>query len=139
RDDADVAEIAGDHLVELVFADELPRGGKALLDLAALLREDDGWMRQPAVFEARRTGDTVLARERGTAIGLGLELAGDVAGADAQLHHDWRLARLRQLEALLDHAHDGRQIGARVEQPHRRFHGIGVGALLNHARALAVI
>ena len=37
------------------------------------------------------------------------------------------------------HAHDGRQIGPRVEQPHRGFQRIGVGALLDDARALAVI
>ena len=50
-----------------------------------------------------------------------------------------RVARLRQLEALLHHAHDGRQIRPRIEQPHRRFHRIGIGALLDHARALAVV
>ncbi len=139
HDDADVVEVAGDHLVELALADELLRGRQPLLDLEPLLRENDGRMRKPAVLEARRTGDAVLAGKRGAAVVLGLELAGDVAGADAQLHHDRRVARFRQLEALLDHAHDGRQIRPRIEQPHRRFHRIGVGALLDHARAFAVV
>src|SRR5262249_29151397 len=60
-DDAEVSDIAGDDLVEFAFADELSRGWKALLDLAALLRENDGRMRQSAIFETRRAGDTVLA------------------------------------------------------------------------------
>ena len=115
------------------------RGRKPLFDLEPLLRIDDGRMRQPAIVEARRTGEAVLAGKGGAAVGLGLELAGDVTGADAQLHHHRRVARLGKLEALFDHAHDGRQIRARVHEPHRRFHGIGVGALLDHARALAVV
>src|SRR5262249_4246598 len=117
HDDADVGEIAGDDLVELPLADEFLRRRQPLLDLEPLLREDDGRMRQPAIFEARWAGDAVLARERGAAVGLGLELAGDVAGADAQLHHDRRMARLRELEALLDHAHDGRKVGAGIKKP----------------------
>ena len=139
HDDADIGEVARDHLVELPLADELLRGRQPLIDLEPLLREDHRWMREPAVFEARRAGDAVLAGERGAAVGLGLELAGDVAGADAQLHHHGRVARLRELEALLDHAHDGGKIGARIEQPHRGFHGVGIGALLDHARAFAVV
>ncbi len=92
-----------------------------------------------AVLEARRAGNAVDAGKAGAEIGLGLELAGDMTGADAQLHHHGRMARLRELEAFLDHAHDGGKVGARIEQPHRRLHRIGVGALLDHARALAVI
>ena len=129
----------GHHLVELVLADEGARGGQALLDLEPLLREDHRRMREPAIFEARRAGDAVEAGKGGAAIVLGGELAGDVAGADAQLQHHRRVARLRQLEALLDHAHDRRQVGPRVEQPHRGFHRVGIGALLDHARALAVV
>ena len=139
RDDADLREVAGDHLVELSFTDELLRGGQPLLDLEPLLREDHRRMREPAVFEARRPGDAVLARIGGAPVGLGGELAGDVAGAHPQLHHHRGVARLRELEALLDHAHDGRQVGARVEQPHRGFQRIGIGALLDHAGALAVV
>ena len=133
------AEIARDHLVELALADELLRGGQPLVDLEPLLRKDDRRMRQPAIIEARRAGNAVLAGERGAAVGLSLELAGDVAGADAQFHHDRCVARFRELEAFLDHAHDGGKVGPRIEQPHRGFHGIGVGAFLDHARAFAVV
>src|SRR6516162_3590907 len=138
-DDADVGEIARDHLVELARADELLRGRKALLDLEPLLRIDDGRMRQPAIVEARRPGEAVLAGKGRAAVGLGLELAGDVTGADAQLHHHRSVACLGKLEAILDQARDGRQIRTRVDEPHRRFHGVGLGALLDHARALAVV
>ena len=139
HDDADVVEVAGDQLVELVLADECCAAGRRSSTLQPLLREDDRRMRELAIVEARRTGDAVLARIGGAPVVLGGELAGDVAGADAQLHHHRRVARLRQLEALLDHAHDGRQVGARIEQPHRGFHRVGIGALLDHARALAVV
>ena len=96
-------------------------------------------MRQPGIVEARRPGETVPAGKFGAAIGLGLELAGDVAGADAQLHHHRRVACFGQLETLLHHAHDRRQIRTRVEEPDRGLHGIGIGALLNDACALAVV
>ncbi len=96
-------------------------------------------MRQPCVVEARRRGDRVEAGEFGLAVGLGGELAGGVAGADAQFQHHRGVGRLRQLEALLHHAHDGRQVGARVDEPHRRLERIGIGALLDDAGALAVI
>ena len=62
-----------------------------------------------------------------------------MTGADAQFQHHRRVARLRQLEAGLHHAHDGGKIGPRVHEPDRRFHGIGIGALLDDARAFAVV
>jgi hypothetical protein len=62
-----------------------------------------------------------------------------MAGADAQLQDGRRVADLGQREAVLDHAHHGRQLRPRVEQQQRGLHGEGVGALLDHAGALAVI
>ena len=115
------------------------RRRQALLDLAPLLREDHRRMRELAVVEARRSGDAVLARMDGAPIGLGGELTGDVTGAHPQLHHHRRVARLRELEALLHHAHHGRQIGTRVDQPDRGFHRVGIRALLDDARAFAVV
>ncbi len=138
-DNADIRHVAGEGLVELVLADEFARGRQALFDLQLLLREDHRRMRQPAVFEARRAGELVEAGDRALAVILGGEFAGGVAGADAQLQHDRRVACLRQLEALLHGAHDRRQVGTRVEQPHRGFQRIGIGALLDDAGALAVI
>ena len=113
--------------------------GQPLVDLQLLLREGQRRMREARIVEARRAVDAVEAGLRRGAIGLRGEFAGDVAGAHAQLQHHGRVARLGQLEALLDHAHDGRQVGARIEQPHRGLHRVGIGALLDHARALAVV
>ncbi len=139
NDDADLADVAGDQLVELLLADEFLRGRQALFDFQPLLREDDRRMREPAVFEPRRSLEAVLAAIGAALVILGDEFAGDVAGAHAQIQHDRRMACLGKLKSLLDHADDGRQIGARVDQPDRGFHGIGVGAFLDDAGALAVI
>jgi hypothetical protein len=92
-DDADVGEIAVDHLVELVLANESARGRKALFDLQPLLREDHRRMCQPPVFEARRTGELVEPRYDAFAIVLRGEFACGVTGADAQLQHHRRMAR----------------------------------------------
>ncbi len=96
-------------------------------------------MRELAVVEARRAGDAVKTRKVRALVVLRLEFTRDVAGADAQFEHHRRVAGLGKLEALFHRAHDIRQIGTRIEQPHRRFHGVGVGALLDDARAFAVI
>jgi len=125
-DDADVGEIAVDHFIELVFANEGSRRRDPLLDLEPLLSEDHRRMRQPPVFEFRRAGQLVETGDDALAIILGCELAGGVAGADAQFEHHRSVTRFRQFEALLDGAHDGRQVGPWVEQPHRRFQRVGV-------------
>ena len=62
-----------------------------------------------------------------------------MTGADAHFEHDRRVRGLRQFEAFLDHAHDRRQIGARIEQPDLRLHRIGVAALLHDRGAFAII
>ena len=139
NDDADVGEVAGNELVEALLADEGDRRRQAVLDLQPLMHEQRRRMRQPRVFEARRAGDAVAAGERGALVVLGGEFAGDMTGADAQLHHHRRVARLGQLEALLHHAHDGRQVGPRIEQPHRRLQRVGIGAFLDDAGAFAVV
>jgi hypothetical protein len=107
--------------------------------LEALVNEGYGRVGEPRIVEARRAGQAVEARIRAGPVVLGGERAGDVAGANAQLQHDRRVAGLGQGEALLDAAHDGGQIGPRVEQPHGGLHGIGIGALLDDARALAIV
>ena len=73
------------------------------------------------------------------AVVLGDEMPVHVTGADADFEHDRRVRRLRQLEALLDHAHERRQVGARIEEPDLRLHRIGVAALLHDRGAFAVI
>ena len=133
------ARVAVDELVELLLANEGARGRQSLFDLQALLREDDRRVRQPSVFEARRAGELVEAGDNAFAVVLGGEFAGRMAGADAQLQHDRRVARLRQFEAFFHRAHDRWQIGARVEQPHRGFQRIGVGTLLDDAGAFAIV
>ena len=139
NDDADLADVARDEFVEFLVAGELLRRRQPLLELEPLLREDYRRMGELAVFETRRSLEPMPAAIGAAPVILGDELAGEVAGAHAQIDHHRRVARLGKLEALLDHAHDGRQIGPRIEQPDRGLHRIGVGALLNDARALAVI
>ena len=132
-------DLARDHLVELLLADELLRRRQALFDLEPLLGEDHRRVGEAAVFETRRAGEAMLAAIGAALVVLGDELAGDVAGAHAQIEHHRRMARLGQLKGFFDHVDDGRQIRPRVEQPDRGFHGVGVGALLDDAGALAKI
>jgi hypothetical protein len=49
------------------------------------------------------------------------------------------VARLGEFEALLDAAHDGGKVGPRIDEPHGRLHRVGIGALLDDARALAIV
>jgi len=128
-----------EDFIQFLIADEFLRRRKALLDLETLLREDHRRVGEAAVLEARRAGELVPAGIDAAPVGLGGELSGDVAGAHAQLQHDRRVACLRQLKAFLDGVDDRGQVWPRIEQPHRAFHGVGVGALLDHARAFAVV
>ena len=139
RDDTELLQVAVEELIQFVLARERLRGRQPLVDLELLLHKRQRRMREARIIKDRRAVDAVEAGLGRGAIGLGGELAGDVAGAHAQLEHHWRVARLGELESLLDHAHDGRQVRARVEQPHRGFHRIGIRTLLNDARALAVV
>ena len=101
--------------------------------------EGHGRMGEARIVEAGRAGQAVEPGIGSRAIVLGGERAGDVAGADAQLQHDRRVARLGEREALLDTAHDGGEIRPRIDEPHGGFQGIGIGALLDDARALAIV
>jgi hypothetical protein len=96
-------------------------------------------MGEPSVFEARRPLEPALPAIDAALVVLGGEFAGDMTGAHAQIEHDRRVACLGELKSLFHHMHDGRQIGPRIEQPNRRFHRIGIGTLLDDARAFAVI
>jgi hypothetical protein len=89
-------------------------------------------------FTARML-DRVGQREVGAPVVARGEAAVHVAGADAQLEHHGRAARLRQLETLLDGGDDRRQVRPRVEQPDLRLHREGVRALLHDARSFAVV
>ena len=139
HDDADLVRIARNHLVELLLADKFLRRRQAFLNLEPFLGENHRRVREAAIFETRRSGEAMLAAIGAALIVFGDKLAGDVAGAHPQIEHHRRVARLGQLEAFFDHADDGRQIGPRIEQPDRGFHGVGVRALLDDAGALAKI
>ena len=115
------------------------RRRQAFLDLEPLLGEDRRRMGEAAIFEARRTGEAMLAAIGAALIVLGQKFAGDVAGAHAQIEHYRRVARLGQIETFFDHVDDGRQIGPRVKQPDRGFHGVGIRTLLDDAGAFAKI
>ena len=129
----------GEELVQAVLLDELHRRRPALLDLLLLVHEGSpaaarcGWCRG-AASRARRASVNA-----GLTVVAGDELAVHVAGADAQLQHHRRVARLRQREAVLHRGDDRRQVRPRVEQPDLRLHREGVAALLHDRRALAVV
>ena len=138
QDDADVAGVAVEELVEPVLLDEADRGRPALLDFFLLVqvarrRQHDAVGITHGVFER------VFERESRARVVAGREAAVDMAGADAKLQHHRTVGRLRQLEALLDRAHDRGQVRARVEQPDLRFHREGMAALLHDRGALAII
>ncbi|SPF36238.1 hypothetical protein SBA4_1840017 [Candidatus Sulfopaludibacter sp. SbA4] len=119
-------------------ADELLRGGPALLDFFLLVQVAGG-RQHDAADVAHGVFDGVLEGERRAHVVLRAEAAVHVARADAQLQHDGRVAGFGEGEPLFDRAHDGGQVGARVEQPHLRLHGEGVGAFLHDAGAFAVV
>ena len=96
-------------------------------------RQDDPVVAAPGRGQRIRHGEgrpAVVARD---------EAAVHVTGADPHHQHHRRIARLRELEPLLDHPHDGGQVRAWIEQPHLRLHREGVGALLHDAGALAIV
>ena len=135
----DVVVGAVKNFIELVIANELARRRHAHLEFQLLVLVGDGRMSQPIVEKFRRhllqftSGDfrrDIIACREGTA---------HMAGANAQFHDHRRIGGLRQLEAFFDHAHDGRQIGPGIHQPHSRLHGEGMGALLNDAGAFAIV
>ena len=138
HDDAELAILGPQRLVELVLDDELQRRRQPPLQLVGLLAEGGRRMRQPVVVE-RGGHRPARGRYRRGHVVAGRERAVDMAGAHAQLDHHRRVGGLRQLEALLHHLDDGRQLRARVQQPQRGFQGERVAALLDHAGALAVV
>ncbi len=113
--------------------------GLADLDLDLLVRIGRRRMRDAVVVVRSGMGEAMVARDRRRLVVLGDKLASDVAGADAQLHHHRRVGGFRELECLFRAVHDGRQRRPGVHQPHRGFQRIGVGALLDHRGALAVV
>src|SRR5580704_12944270 len=72
-----------------------------------------GWASRP--YSKRGGPEAMLAAVSAALVVLGGELAGDVAGAYAQIQHHRRMASLGQLETLFHHVGDGRQIGPRVK------------------------
>ena len=103
------------------------------------MRKGGGRVRQAVVVEGGRTRLELALRDgRGPVLTRG-EAAAHMAGPNAQGEHDRHIARLGELKRLLHTTHEVGQVWARVEQAQRRLHGKGMGTLLNHARALAVV
>jgi hypothetical protein len=139
NDDADFADLAGDQLIEFLFGNEFLRRRQALFDFQPFLREGRRRMGKTAIFELDRALQPVSRIVKSGLVVFGDELAGKVTGAHAQVEHDRRVTRLRELKALFHHMHDGRQIRPRVDEPDRGLHRVGVGAFLDHARAFAIV
>ena len=136
--EADVVRVLREELVELALFDELDGGRPAVLDLLLLMQKARR-RQHDAAHVAHRVLHRLLDRECGATVFRGNELPMHMAGADPQLQHDRRAARLRQVEAVLDGLHDARQVRTRIQQPDLRLHRKGVAALLHDRRALAVI
>ena len=137
-DDAGVGEVAVEEFVELVLAYEFHRRRPAHFYLVLFLGVGGGRQADAAVVEVGVL-QRVARRHQRPLVGFGLEAAVHVAGADAQLEEHRRARGLGQFKALFHHLGDGGQIGARVEQPHLRFGGEGVGTLLDDGRTFAII
>ena len=131
--------LARHQLVELLLHDVLARGRNALLALELFLAEGHRRMRELHVVEAGRVLHQRAGRDRRRQVVLGLEAAAHMAGADAQLQDAGHVRRLRKAEAFLHHAHHHAQVGPRIEQAHAGLQRIGVGALLDHRGAFAVV
>ena len=136
--DADVAVFGAESLVQFVRLDELDRRRPAPLVLVLLLHVGGG-RQHDAIDVAHRVFQRLAQRVLRLLVVLGDERPMDVAGADANLEHHRRVRRLGKLEPFLDHAHQGRQVRTRVQQPDLRFHRESVRALLHDRGALAVI
>ena len=121
-----------------MLPDELDGRRPAFPDLLLLLEIGGGRKADALVVEAGAFEEPP-ARIGGRAVRPGREAAVHVAGADAQLQHHRRVARLGKLEPLLDGAHHGREAGPRVEEPHLRLQGEGVASFLDDARPVAVV
>ena len=122
----------------MVVLDELNCGGPALVHLLLLVQEAGRGEHDPAEV-ALGVREGIANAEGRLSVVLGDEGTVQVAGAKAQFEDDRGVARLGELEALLDHVDDRREVRSWIEEPHLGFHREGVGPLLHDARALAVV
>ena len=138
HDDADVARVAIEELIETLLLDEAHGGRPALLDLVPFLQVARG-RQHDTVGVAHGALERVLQRKVRPRIVAGSEAAVDVAGANAQLQHHGRVRCLRQLEALFHRRYDRGQVRARVDEPDLRLHREGVATLLHDRGAFAIV
>ena len=127
------------QLVDILVENELARRRHAHIKLEFLLPKRDRRVREALVVKPGRAGQRRARRHHWLAVRLGGKFALHMTGANPQLHHDRRVRGFRQRKRLLDAMHNRFQIWARIDQPHRRLHRIGMGAFLNHRRALAIV
>ncbi|CAB4880947.1 unannotated protein [freshwater metagenome] len=138
EDDPEVLVLLGHELIEAVVLDVLNRGRPALVDLLLLVqkaRRGEHNATEIVLGVLEGLGD----REIGPPVVLCGERSVQVAGPQAQFEDDRGVADLGELEAFFDHVNDRGEIRARVQKPHLRLHGEGMGSLLHDARALAVV
>jgi hypothetical protein len=139
HDDAEVVALAGEGLVQLALDDAPARGGQPLVDLELLVPERDRRMREARVVERRGLLERMPGRDRRRDVVAAVEAAAHVARADAQLQDRRQARRLGQRERLVDEAHHVLELGARIEEHERRLERVRERALLDDARALAVV
>ena len=127
-----------ENLVELMLLDEFDRRRSPPLKLLPFVQERSRRQHNP-VDVTHRIFQRLAQSEFRLLIVLGDELSVNMAGADAHFEHDRRVRRLGQREPFFHHAHQRRQVRARIEEPDLRFQGVGVAALLHDRRAFAVV
>ena len=119
--------------------DVVSRSRQALFVLEFFVPESDRRVRQFGVVEGRWLGHQMACGNRRRPIVLGDKTATHMASPDAQLHQRRHVAGFTQCEAVFHHVHHAAQIGARVEQDHAGFQGIGMGSLLDDAGPLSIV
>ena len=133
-----MAVAAGEGFVQATIADEVHRVGPAFVDLVLLVHEGGG-RQHDAVDVPHRVFQRFADGVFRLLIVFGDETAMHVAGADAQFQHDRGVGGFREFEGVFHRFDDAGQVRPRVEQPHLRLHGKGVGAFLHDRGALAII
>ena len=104
-DNADIAQLAVEYLVQLFLADKVDRGRQALFPLVLFLRI--GARRQRDLHQIEfRLFELAVAGEFAVPVVLGLEPPLDMAGQDPQLDHDRLVGSLGKLEGLFRQVHD---------------------------------
>ena len=136
--DAYIVSAFSKELIELVVLDITHGSRPALFDLFLLMHKAR-WRQHDTADIALWILQRLLQRKFGALVLSCDKMAMHVAGANAQLQHDWRIAGFRQLKAFFDRIHNTGQIRTWVQHPDLRLHRKSVAALLHDGGAFAIV